>query len=177
MIQKHFTTKRRKIKWGRLLLLISIPCVVVFWISTLHKTKAVSVIDVIANENTSFDLKEEEDTRWLAEIEAEEEEAQYESIGKFKITYYCPGSCCNGSNAGLDCKGNPLRPGTIATNDLPYGTVVYIKWGDVWCEYTVRDRMAKKARKMPHIDIFVDAPHKDVQAMGVDYKEVFIKKK
>ena len=167
--------KKRKVRFDRVLLLIAIPCTITAWIGTWHQTKAASVIEESVH---TIDLIEEEqsDVRWLAEIEAEEEDAQYESIGKFKITYYCPGSCCNGSNAGLDCKGNPLRPGTIATNDLPYGTVVYIKWADVWCEYTVRDRMAKKQRSMLHIDIFVDAPHDQVQNMGVDYKEVYIKK-
>ena len=167
--------KKRKLRIDRVLMLIAIPCAITAWISTWHQTKAVSVIDESVH---TIDLIEEDQTevRWLAEIEAEEEDAQYVSIGKFKITYYCPGSCCNGSNAGLDCKGNPLRPGTIATNDLPYGTVVYIKWADVWCEYTVRDRMAKKNRSMPHIDIFVDAPHDQVQNMGVNYKEVYIKK-
>ena len=168
-------TTKRKVRIDRLLLLLAITGAAFYG---LHEAFTPDPIDAKTN---IVELHEDEEplVRWLAEEEAEallKEEEQYESLGKFKITYYCPGSCCNGSNAGLDCKGNPLRPGTIATNDLPYGTVVYIKWADVWCEYTVRDRMAKKQRSMPHIDIFVDAPHDQVQAMGVNYKEVYIKK-
>ena len=106
--------------------------------------------------------------------EEPEHTPELKSIGTFRITYYCPGACCNGSNAGVDCKGNPLVPGTIATNDLPYGTEVWMNWGGEWIKYTVRDRMAKKERSMPAIDIFVDLPHDFVQDMGVDYMEVFI---
>ena len=110
----------------------------------------------------------------LAETWSEEDLPKYKSIGTFRITYYCPGSCCNGHNAGVDCKGNPLVPGTIATNDLPYGTKVYFNLDGMMCEYTVRDRMAKKDRPMPAIDVFMDLPHDTVQNMGVDYVEVFV---
>lgn len=101
---------------------------------------------------------------------------EFESIGEFRITFYCAGSCCNGHNAGVDCKGNPLVTGTIATNDLPYGTHVWMNIDGMMQEYVVRDRMAKKERSMPAIDIFVDAPHDIVQNMGVLKTEVFIKK-
>lgn len=149
-------------------MLAAIPIVIGVGLYKMCKPKAIGLDSVPTQDLELYKLSD------FTYVEPEVEPT-YKSLGVFRITYYCAGACCNGHNAGLDCKGNPLVAGTIATNDLPYGTVVYINYGGEWVEYTVRDRMAKKDRKMPAIDIFIDLPHEVVQDMGVDYYEVFIK--
>lgn len=169
MIQGDYSTKRRKIKWNRVAyLLIAFLSLIALMVEFYHLCEPKVIGVAQAQKVADYDFTPL--NQW------EIEEPSYESLGTFKITYYCPGACCNGSNAGVDCKGNHLVPGTIATNDLPYGTVVYINLDGVMVEYTVRDRMRKKERSMPQIDIFLNLPHETVQNMGVDYAEVFIKK-
>lgn len=171
-IHKEFNTKRRKVKWNRVAyLLIGFLSIIAICVEIYHlcEPKEIGIAETVEVQRVA-------DYEFTPLNQWEIPEQAYESLGMFKITYYCPGACCNGSNAGVDCKGNPLVSGTIATNDLPYGTVVYINLDGVMVEYTVRDRMRKKERKMPQIDIFMDLPHETVQNLGVDYAEVFIKK-
>ena len=41
------------------------------------------------------------------------------------LTTYYPGE---GRDGQVDCRGNKCRPGTLASNRLPHGTVVFIPW-------------------------------------------------
>lgn len=48
-------------------------------------------------------------------------------LGDWTITFYCTGSCCNGSYSGT-ASGAPLTPWhTCACTALPFGTTVYIE--------------------------------------------------
>ena len=163
-------TTKRKVRIDRVLLLLAITAATFQALWALFSPRPIN--SRTHTEHTAGNAQPL--VECLAETWSEEDLPKYKSIGTFKVTYYCPGACCNGHNAGVDCKGNPLVPGTIATNDLPYGTKVYMNINGMMSEYTVRDRMAKKDRPMPAIDVFMDLPHETVQDLGVDYVEVFV---
>lgn len=94
-----------------------------------------------------------------------------EKLGKFKITFYCGGACCNGKWAGKTCTGNPMTEGrTIAVDKtvIPLGTSVYIE-GFGW--YVAED--VGGGVRGNHIDIYL-ADHDRVDAMGVQSAMVYI---
>ena len=93
------------------------------------------------------------------------------SLGEFRITYYCPGSCCNGVWADQTSTGNPLIPyRTIAVDPgvIPYGSTVVIDGQ----EYIAHDTGG--AIKNNRIDICV-ATCQEARECGVQYHEVFMK--
>lgn len=54
-------------------------------------------------------------------------------VGKFKSTFYCPGSCCNGSWAGQTAMGVTPTPGRTIAVDPSYiklGSYVYLEFTD-----------------------------------------------
>ena len=93
------------------------------------------------------------------------------SLGKFKLTAYCPCSkCCGKWASGITASGKTARANhTIAadTSVLPFGTEVYIDGQ----KYVVEDRGG--AIKGNKIDIYFDS-HTEANNFGVKYKEVFI---
>lgn len=97
-----------------------------------------------------------------------EEPEQWESLGIWKLTAYCGGSCCNGRNAGRTASGAAMVVGdTIATGKLPFGTKVKIR-GHV---YTVTDR----GTPYGHIDILHES-HSAADRFGIQHAEVWIKR-
>lgn len=93
---------------------------------------------------------------------------RWESLGVWKCTAYCKGSCCNGRNAGRTASGAPMIPGrTIAVGGLPFGTV--LKVGNT--EYVVEDR----GTPYGHIDVLY-GDHRTAHSHGVQYMEVWIKR-
>lgn len=105
--------------------------------------------------------------RTATEAEAVPEE-RWESLGKWKLTYYCHGTCCNGENAGRTASGAPMTDGrTVAVGGLPFGTELMID-GHV---YVVEDRGVRGN----HVDILVSG-HQKAKDLGVKYAEVFIKR-
>lgn len=105
--------------------------------------------------------------RTATEAEAIPEE-HWESLGKWKLTYYCHGRCCNGRNAGRTASGAPMTDGrTVAVGGLPFGTELMID-GHV---YVVEDRGVRGN----HVDILV-SDHQEAKDLGVKYAEVFIKR-
>lgn len=90
-----------------------------------------------------------------------------EYLGKFFTTYYCPCRACNGSNAGIDRFGNPLKWGTIAVDPkvIPLGTKLVIDGYDA--VFTARDTGGKWVQGH-HIDVYVPVSHKEALAMCVD---------
>lgn len=94
------------------------------------------------------------------------------SLGKFKLTAYCPCKKCNGKWAGgITSTGVTAKAGrTIAVDPkkIPYGTEVTIDGYGV--------RIAEDcggAIKGNRIDVFFDT-HKEAMDFGVQYAEVFI---
>lgn len=93
---------------------------------------------------------------------------RWESLGKWKLTFYCKESCCNGRNARHTASGAPMIEGrTVAVGGLPFGTELMIN-GHV---YVVEDRGVHGN----HVDILVSS-HQKARKMGVQYAEVFVKR-
>ena len=105
--------------------------------------------------------------RMATKAEAVPEE-RWESLGRWKLTAYCPGRCCNGRNAHRTASGEPMVIGdTIAVGHLPFGTKVKINDHI----YTVTDRGVTGH----HVDILFSS-HGEAKQFGVQYAEVFIKR-
>ena len=93
---------------------------------------------------------------------------EWESLGVWKLTAYCKGSCCNGRNAGRTASGAPMVVGdTIATGKLPFGAKIKIRDH----VYTVTDR----GTPYGHIDILHES-HGAADRFGVQRAEVWIKR-
>ncbi|MGN0398577.1 MAG: NlpC/P60 family protein, partial [Blautia sp.] len=95
-----------------------------------------------------------------------------DSLGTFKITHYCSGSCCNDEWAGVTSTGAPLIEGdTIAVDPsvIPYGTKVIIN-GHI---FTAED--CGGAIKGNRIDVFVN-DHERANQYGVYNAEVYLLK-
>lgn len=91
---------------------------------------------------------------------------RWESLGRWKLTAYCPERCCNGRNAHRTASGEPMVVGdTVAVGSLPFGTK--IKINDQI--YTVTDRGVKGH----HVDILFPS-HGEAKQFGVQYAEVFV---
>lgn len=95
-------------------------------------------------------------------------EERWESLGRWKLTAYCPLECCNGKGrAWTTASGAPMVVGdTVAAVSLPYGTK--IKIGDH--VYTVTDtgRLEKN-----QLDILHES-HAAAKRFGIRYAEVFV---
>lgn len=99
-----------------------------------------------------------------------------ESLGEFKVTYYCPCEVCCGEWAdGITASGTQATQGrTVAANPqlLPYGSEILVRFEDGAEEtYTVED--TGSALKGSHIDIFMDS-HEAALSEGVKTAEVFL---
>ena len=94
-------------------------------------------------------------------------EEQWESLGVWKLTAYCPLECCNGKGrAWKTASGIPMVIGeTVATAKLPFGTKLKVRDHI----YTVTDRGTPYGT--------LDILHRsDAAALdfGVQYAEVFV---
>lgn len=104
-----------------------------------------------------------------AEIITDTEE--WTSLGRFKLTYYCPCRKCNGKWAGkATASGEPLKPGTTIAVDpkvIPLGTRVRI--GEH--EFIAQD--TGSGIKGNRIDICLE-DHGECLEAGVQYSEVLV---
>lgn len=93
------------------------------------------------------------------------------------VTFYCPGSCCNGSGAGITASGLKItntkkyydqNQAYVACNWLPIGTKIAVDFGnsssmgpfkDKTYIYTVQDTGSAPALSTDRIDIFVPNDH------------------
>ena len=120
------------------------------------------------NTSSSSDAESEIETPGQDSSVVSEEE-QWESLGVWKLTAYCPLECCNGKGrAWKTASGIPMVIGeTVATAKLPYGTRLKVN-GKI---YTVTDRGTPYGT--------LDILHESDAAcyrFGVKHAEVFIKK-
>ena len=92
---------------------------------------------------------------------------EWESLGTWLCTAYCPGACCNSpENAGKTASGAPMVVGrTVAVGHLPFGTRLLIDGH----EYVVEDRGVTGK----HVDILHES-HSAARKFGERYKQVFI---
>lgn len=92
-------------------------------------------------------------------------------LGRFKLTAYCPGRCCNGQWAGQTSTGATLVEGrTIAVDPkvIPYGSRVVINGHT----YVAED--CGGGIKGKRIDVFF-ATHSAANRFGVQYADVYLK--
>lgn len=92
-----------------------------------------------------------------------------ESLGDFRITYYCPcEKCCGAYANGITASGAPCQEGvTCACDVLPIGTRVNVD-GAI---YTVQDRFGSFDGSH-RIDIYVDS-HERALALGTYETDVY----
>jgi len=94
-------------------------------------------------------------------------EERWESLGRWKLTAYCPLECCNGKGrAWTTASGAPMVIGeTVATARLPFGTKLKVN-GKI---YTVADRGTPYGT----LDILHESDAACFE-FGVQHAEVFI---
>lgn len=108
--------------------------------------------------------------------ETPSEENGWVCLGKFKITAYCGGACCNGKWAGTTSSGaRPSEGRTIAVAPwvIPYGSKVKID--GLGSTYVAEDTGGFAKRNDHQIDLFV-ANHAAANSWGVTYRTVWVKK-
>lgn len=91
------------------------------------------------------------------------------SMGKFKVTAYCPCRKCSdgyGNNTSTGVKAKEGRTIAVDPSVIPYGTKVYIKGSG---EFVAED--CGGGIKGKHIDIYFKS-HKKAVRFGVKYKKV-----
>lgn len=96
----------------------------------------------------------------------------YQNLGEFKITYYCPCVKCCGKSDGITATGTIATEGrTVAVDPsiIPYGSTLVIDGKT----YIAED--CGSAIKSNKIDIYIDS-HQKALELGVDYFEVFLQK-
>ena len=112
----------------------------------------------------------------LAAEQKEAEEAQ-KNHGRFlfegNISFYCPNSCCNGSNSGITALGTPIVPWhTVAVdpNVIPLGSKLRIEGFDgitfVACD-------TGSAIKNNKVDVAVSS-HSEAMNLGRQYRNVYL---
>lgn len=137
-----------------------------------HRITASSLVDVPVVEPLPLTPPDDGEPPQAIEIkkatmaEAVPEE-HWESLGRWKLTAYCPYDCCNGrGRAWKTASGRPMAVGdTVAVGGLQFGTKLKIN-GHI---YTVTDRGVRGH----HVDILHES-HKAARKFGVQYAEVFV---
>lgn len=93
----------------------------------------------------------------------------WESLGQYKITWYCACKKCSGKWGHQTASGATCEEGiTVACNSLPIGTVILIDGIGV---RTVQDRGVSGK----HIDVFMES-HSECLKNGVQFREVLVRK-
>lgn len=96
---------------------------------------------------------------------------RWESLGKWRLTFYCPCHTCSGNWGHRTSSGARCTEGvTAACAILPPGTVVKI---DGYGERVIQD--TGSGVRGQHLDIFMES-HRQCLNHGVKYREVWIKK-
>lgn len=139
----------------------------------VHK---VPVEEVVVEEDTELirwkqETDDEEVYIEVLDVDVVEQAPALVSLGRFKLTAYCPCKHCS------DNWGHQTSTGAIATEGrtvavdpsvIPYGTVLIINGH----EYIAED--CGGAIKGNKIDIFFES-HEEALEFGVQYAEVFVK--
>lgn len=96
---------------------------------------------------------------------------RWESLGKWRLTFYCPCHTCSGKWGRRTSSGATCQEGvTVACAILPPGTVIKI---DGYGERIVQDTGAGVSGK--HLDVFMES-HSECLRHGIQYREVWVKK-
>ena len=99
------------------------------------------------------------------------EEEKWESLGKYKLSFYCACRKCSGNWGHRTSSGATCQEGvTVACAILPPGTEVLIEG---YGHRIVQDTGAGVKGK--HLDVFMES-HSQCLKHGIQYREVWIKK-
>ena len=129
-------------------------------------------IDIEPPTNTEPEIEETTPTEPEVELETTEPSSDLVYLGRFKLTAYCGGSCCNGKWAGTTSTGvKPVAGRTIAVDPsvIKYGSKVVINGHT----YVAED--CGGGIKGKRIDIFFSS-HSAANTFGVQYADVYLKK-
>lgn len=110
-----------------------------------------------------------------AEKEAEEQANKGTYIGRFRISFYCTGSCCNGSNSGITALGTSITPWyTVAVDPsvISLGSKIKI---DGLSNSTFYCADTGGAIKGNRIDVAVSS-HSEAMNLGIQYRDVYLVK-
>lgn len=100
----------------------------------------------------------------------EKPQENWESLGKWKLTFYCPCKRCSGKWGRRTSSGATCEEGiTVACATLPAGTVIKI---DGYGERVVQDTGAGVRGR--HLDVFMES-HSECLKNGIQHREVWIK--
>lgn len=161
--------------------IISILLVVIFGLSLGLSAMASKPVEVVNVTEVETEKEEAEEVNYIEKSEELEKEAKkfakeakkkaeaakkpvMKSLGRYKLTAYCPCSKCCGKSNGITASGTKATQGrTVACNSLAIGTKININGHD----YIVEDRGTS------HIDVFFNS-HKAALNFGVQYAEVFV---
>lgn len=129
-----------------------------------------SVIPDNGNDGTSIEPDRDIEAEIVPELIIPEPEAEYISLGVFRVTAYCSCESCCGKWAKFNKTASGTTPTagrTIAVSkaQIPFGTSVLIDGH----EYTAED--TGSAIKENCIDIYMSS-HSEAIEFGVQYKEV-----
>lgn len=155
----------RRIRWDRVALIVALPIAIGF---TNKFTKVYKVAELPTPSEVGVTITEptENDLEPICD--------EFESLGEYRISYYCGCEKCNGKWGNISATGKTLEEGMVATDpSIPFGTKLYINTDGVMKEYVVEDRGG--AIKGNRIDIYV-SDHKVANELGIVYTDVFIKK-
>lgn len=95
---------------------------------------------------------------------AGQDDGHWESLGEYKITYYCNcRRCCGKWSGGPTASGEMPEEGRTVASSMKLGTHLMIDGH----EYVVEDRGVTGK----HIDVFMES-HQECLDNGVDYLEV-----
>lgn len=173
--------KKKFKKFNKILSIILTICVLtassdvsVFAAENTHmKGEEIDIVMPVVDEMVEIvELEEVDVMDVVEEPELEPEKPKNESLGKFKITYYCACKKCSGKWGDMTATGVRAKEGrTIAVDPkvIPYGTKVIIDGH----EYIAED--CGGAIKGNKIDIYV-GDHNRALKKGVDYFDVYVKR-
>lgn len=108
-----------------------------------------------------------------AEEQAQAQKGQY--AGRYRVSFYCTGSCCNGSNSGITALGTSITPWyTVAVDPsvIPLGSKIRIPGLSNSVFYCADTGGAIKGNK---IDVAVSS-HSEAMRLGIQYHDVYIVK-
>ena len=105
--------------------------------------------------------------------QAQAQKGQY--AGRYRVSFYCMGSCCNGSNSGITALGTSITPWyTVAVDPsvIPLGSKIRIPELSNSTFYSCDTGSAIKGNR---IDVAVGS-HSEAMRLGIQYHDVYIVK-
>jgi len=161
--------------YGVLAVLLSIICLVAFFMAIIPASAVVSAGDFgYSQKYVGGVLVEKSDmnTAYDQTIPCNANGERLKYVGTFKVTHYCACTICTWGT-GITASGKQVAEGMIAADwrVLPKGTTVYIKHGDTVVPKVVEDRGGAINGNI--IDVYVPS-HGQALRLGVYYADLYV---